>query len=365
MRALFKSFCKDQGGNVAMIFAMLTTVFLGGIALAVDMSRAMNLRSQLNDIADAAALAGAYVASTDKRGRKQAVKSAIEFHLTNLGADVQLKKPKIDFNDQTEEVTVTLVSNQKSKFANILGFKKLKPVGASVASYAINDVTPVSMAFVLDVSGSMGWTSKSGGIKIDLLKQSVTTLFDALEDAAPSPDVLKNKIRTGMTAYNSAIVPAHTVQMSYGWTDVEREVASLLAGGGTNSTMAFDESYKLINNDTPKPADLKEFIIFMTDGSNNDPAESTKTIALCDAAKSQGILIYSIAFEAPKDGKELLQECASSNGATGHNGDDDDDDDDNKKKDKYYFNAKNGKQLKAAFKKIGEDIGKLDTRIVR
>ena len=233
-----------------MIFGVLTLVFFGGIALAIDMSRAMQLRSQLNDIADAAALAGAYVATTERnRDRKQVVREAIEFHIANLDSDVKLRRPLISFDDVTEEVTVTLRSKQDAKFASHLGVKKLKPVGTNVASYALDDVVPVSMAFVLDISGSMGWTSKSGGIKIDILKQSVTTLFDAIEDTAPRVDILQTKMRTGMTAYNSAIVPAHTVRMANGWSHIEYEVAGLMAGGGTNSTQAFNKSYKLLDND--------------------------------------------------------------------------------------------------------------------
>ncbi len=38
----------------------------------------------------------------------------------------------------------------------------------------------------------------------------------------------------------------------------------------------------------------------------------TRLFNLCDAAKAEGIIIFSVAFEAPEDGEEVLAECASS-----------------------------------------------------
>jgi hypothetical protein len=73
----------------------------------------------------------------------------------------------------------------------------------------------------------------------------------------------------------------------------------------------------------------------MTDGENNSGSADTKTLQYCTAAKTLGITIYSIAFNAPQGGKELLSACASSA--------------------KTYFDAKDADELLKAFESIAAD----------
>jgi len=49
--------------------------------------------------------------------------------------------------------------------------------------------------------------------------------------------------------------------------------------------------------------------IFSYVGSNT---KDTRTRAICDAAKDQGIVVFTIGFEAPSGGQEVLSDCASS-----------------------------------------------------
>ena len=83
MGSLFVAFKNDQQGNVAMMFGGLIFVLLGLLALAIDFSKAYNMRASLTDVADSAALAGAYVATTDIDNREAVVQNIIEFHLAN------------------------------------------------------------------------------------------------------------------------------------------------------------------------------------------------------------------------------------------------------------------------------------------
>jgi hypothetical protein len=53
------SFCRDRSGTVAVIVALLLAVFLGLAALAIDIGHIMVVRNELQNAADAAALAGA------------------------------------------------------------------------------------------------------------------------------------------------------------------------------------------------------------------------------------------------------------------------------------------------------------------
>ncbi len=369
-----------------MMFAGCSLMLLGGLALAVDGSRAYNTKSALSDMADAASLAGAYVAMTDKANREQVVKSALDEHSTNLPENQVIGQPSIIFNDAAQELTVRLSSDVSTTFGKVLGKDKFIVESESVTSYAIEDVQPVSLALVVDVSGSMSWASEDGQIKIDSLRDAANIMFDAIENAAPRRDILLTKVRSGMTAYNTEIRPEYTVNMAYGWDHVRSEVGRLFAEGGTSSTDAFAAGYNMLRDDPHKPENLRQFIVFMTDGANNDLADNGLTEALCTQAKLDEIEIYSVAFEAPAEGKQMLLTCASADDGTKKNEkcetDEDDDDRDGrdddaadddgdgrkkceKDKRKYYFDAENAKEFEAAFKKIGEEIGNLNTRIIR
>ena len=70
----------------------------------------------------------------------------------------------------------------------------------------------------------------------------------------------------------------------------------------------------------------------------NGSTKDTRTKAICDAAKAQGIVVYSIAFEASSGGKAVLKDCASS--------------------DSHYFDV-DGLDIVDAFSSIASSIRKL------
>ena len=141
----------------------------------------------------------------------------------------------------------------QSFFSGILGEDLLNVSAKSIVSYKTEKVDPVTIAFALDVSGSMGWgtigtgNTATGTPKIDVLKQSTKILFNELEAGTPNPDLLPDSIRTGMSAYNTSLVDIQ--DMNWGWTHLEGAVDGLFAQGGTNSTPALDNAYKQIKDD--------------------------------------------------------------------------------------------------------------------
>ena len=60
---------------------------------------------------------------------------------------------------------------------------------------------------------------------------------------------------------------------------------------------------------------------------------------ICDAAKSEGILVFSVAFGAPQAGKDVLEYCATV--------------------DAMYFDATTGADLETAFDQIAGAISEL------
>ena len=80
----------------------------------------------------------------------------------------------------------------------------------------------------------------------------------------------------------------------------------------------------------------------------NEAVSSDNAMALCEDMKkpkggSNGITIYSIAFQAPASAEQTLRACASDDTA----------------EQTFYFSADNGQELRAAFSAIAASITKL------
>ena len=112
MKKLFADFKKNEQGNVALMFGGGLFLMIGTLALAIDISKAYSLRSSLTDIADSAALAGAYVATTDVDNRETIVQEVIDFHL--VGTAFKNMQPTIAFDDSTSLLQVCLLYTSPS-----------------------------------------------------------------------------------------------------------------------------------------------------------------------------------------------------------------------------------------------------------
>lgn len=191
--------------------------------------------------------------------------------------------------------------------------------------------------------------------KIEALKMAAGNLFGQLTSADPNAQY----VRTGAVSYD--IVQYTPSTLAWGTAGVSSYVNALEAGGGTNSSGAMSTAYSSLTaknaagNDAEDAAHKlktgqipKKYIVFMTDGDNNNDSSGgrsydTLTKATCDAAKSKGIEIYTIAFMAPAGGQALLHYCASD--------------------DAHFFQAEKMEDLLAAFQAIGAKASAQLTRL--
>ena len=120
--------------------------------------------------------------------------------------------------------------------------------------------------------------------------------------------------------------------------------------------------YKTVNKPAKYSDDVQKIAILMTDGEFNTAYEgiggrpfggnvnqsNDRAKALCENMKKQkssnpGIIIYSVAFKAPKTAEKTLRECANKDTATTT----------------YYYSADNGAELRTAFQEIAASISNL------
>lgn len=300
------------------MFSLSLSVMLVGIAVAMDWAKLSSSRQMLRDIADGAVLAGAIHADANRADRVGEVKAYLEMYADELARLNMHGEPVIVFDDTTDRVSVTINARQPLMLGGLLGQAEKDVTGSSTANYATDNVDPISIAFALDVSGSMGNTTTDGQVKIEALKRAVPALFRAIERGAKNPQMVKNATRTSVATYNTALVDSYA--MEDGWDHLRAKMTGLAAQGGTNSTPALAYAYDQLKTDRTRHEkdgqnlkNLREYVIFMTDGDNNQDVFDETTQDLCAQMKGDGVVIYSIAFAAPTKGELLLLDCASEN----------------------------------------------------
>ncbi len=316
---IVKKFWRDENGNFAIMFSVCATVLLLLTMMAVDFAKVVSTKRKVAAITDAAALAGAQ--AFDSPERALIVQRYLEANGYQMLPGKFVGEPVIHFDDDSGDVIVSVGTEVDLPFAKILGKNTQQVDYRSVVAYP-NSIDPLTIAFALDVSGSMGWNTKDGQIKLNVLKDATKQLFAEIDSNVRNKSSIEKYLRTGMSAFSDVLAVEQA--MSWGFIDVEAAVDGLVAGGTTNSAVALENAYKQIIDDRayrqsidPKfnLATLDEFVIFMTDGENTaggiPEILDEDSYETCLSMRDDGIEVYAVAFTAPSKGQLLLIDCAS------------------------------------------------------
>lgn len=347
----------NDNGNFAMLAALtLPVVFIAG-SLAVDTTNALSMKVRLQNAVDSAALATSTKLSQEEG---LSLEDAKAFALMFLNGQVEEDipaftdmsvKPSVDITATKENgatvwrVSISMTGTQAvTPMARLMGQENISVGVFGKSESAVGKTQGAfSMALVLDRSGSMDW-NLDGQRKIDVLKSAVGGLLDQIETADPS----NNYVRIGASSYNSYMTG--TQKLTWRPSKTRDFVNALPADGGTDSTAAFDWALDNVSAETEltqhkakNGQEPQRYIVFMTDGDNNYSSADTSTKVLCDNAKGAGVQVYTVAFAAPKRGKELLNYCASTQA--------------------HFFDAKSSADLISAFKSIGEQASRVASRL--
>lgn len=150
-RPAWRHLARARGGNVAMIFALT----LGGLVLAtgsaVDMTRGVDMRTQLQAAADGAALAGAaaYVnsgsATTGKTVATNYIRHAVAALPPNTGVSYTVTTGTVSSGDATHGYTVTVTA--KTAVRTTLLSLVTGTVAEAVTAEAENPIVTFSVNF--------------------------------------------------------------------------------------------------------------------------------------------------------------------------------------------------------------------------
>lgn len=353
MKDLARRFLVDRTGNFAILTCLIAPIAIGGAGVAVDLTSASLAKNQTQSAADAAAIAGAASLADGTQTIltvKQYVLDFVSGSMKQNTYSTDTYTPTVTITPSVDPATLSVLYtvdvqlqqvHTTTPLTSMMGFKTLTIAVDATAKSSVGQQNSLSMYFVLDRSGSMQASTTQRNpnksicmyekytltpvetltptgnttcyyYRIQVLQNSVQALLDTFEAADPQHRL----IRTGADSYNAAADPVQNT--GWGTSGVSSYVSKLVAIDGTSSTKAFSNAvaaltdpmentyHKNMNGLVPK-----KYIVYMTDGANNNLIDDTNTLAQCTAAKLAGITVYTVGFSAPARGKTLLLACAS------------------------------------------------------
>lgn len=450
LRSFISCWRDDTRGNIAIIFALSIIPILSIVGVAIDTQMTMTQKNKIQSMIDNAVI---YGARSMQGGKSRAevtkdVNAYVAALLKQQSGNVSCTGVALEYVDGKQDINATIMCSQPTTLSNLFGQTKMDFRVRSGSTYGIGKL---EVAFVFDVSGSMGSNGKMSDLKV-AARDAVDTLIPADSNLANPDDV-----RIAMTTYDTMVNagsyfkavtnkdPSRTESVTslewqevcvrfkkngkcqnngYEWqqvevtdsvsvnntcvqervgaqafTDAAPGITAWLESGGAdynyygnlrartcNSigplplTSNKNTLYGYINNlndygstaghmgvawgwyllapswssvwplaSKPLPydePDAAKAMIMMTDGefnaafvpgNGNSSFEQAKK--QCDAAKEKGIVIYTVAFQAPKQGKDILEYCASSAD--------------------FAFTPDSGQELQDAYKMIAQSISDL------
>lgn len=445
---LAKSWRADARGNTAIIFALSIIPILSIVGVAIDTQMTVTQKNKVQAVVDSAVIFGSrsMQAGASRTDVTKEVTSYVAALLKQQSNSLDCAPVALEYADDAEDINASIFCSQPTTLSNLFGQSKMNFRVRAGSTYGIGKV---EVAFVFDVSGSMGSKGKMGDLKAAAL-DAVTMLLPETYDASKSDDV-----RLAMTSYDTMVNagsyfkavtnenPTRTYTATY---EKEEKVCTKTNKKGkctkTKKVKTPAETSKTITNtcvkervgsdaftdEDPGPGawleaaeakynayknswsvetcnsigplpltdnrsalnayvnnlddfsmtaghmgvawgwylidpkwdsvwpsaskplpydepDATKAIIMMTDGEFNSYFSSgqgnsfDQAKALCDAAKDEHIVIYTVAFQAPPKGKEILDYCASSAD--------------------HAFSPEDGQQLKDAYSMIAQSISDL------
>ncbi len=203
------SFWRNRSGNVALIFGIAVIPLVLAVGVAVDYSRAAGVHDHLQDIADAAALAGAREHSDDLAHVTQVARAYFDAHVQPHDLQ-ELDSFEVSFTSDGS-VRVEARGKVATTFTAIAG---IDTMDVDVSSEVVRGVEgSIEMALVLDNTGSMS------GRKLSTLKKVSKKL---VEDVAGT-DGLDSKF--GLVPF-ADYVNVGKSNVAAPWLDIEDDTGS-------------------------------------------------------------------------------------------------------------------------------------------
>jgi len=390
---LTQRFKRNEDGNFATLAALSLTVFIGCLAVGIDIANGQSAQSRLQDTTDAIALLAVRKNLKSQSDLNEAANNYLKAVYTgDMAGSVRIEK----IERVGDRVNVRAFNNIDTYFSNIYGKESLD---IRAASQAIYDNRGLDLALVLDTTGSMR------GAKLASLKTASNSLIKELErqdndnirlSVVPFSQYVNvgksnqnqrwindkagknwkgcvgsrsgnNKFKAPFSgakfpAVNVTYCPNAMQPLSKSLNKAKSTISSMKASGWTYMPAGLSWGYRTLNSETPfteaKSTNFgvnktEKALVLMTDGANtrsvsgdthdavNINEANQITEKLCETMKKENIRIYTIAFQLSTSSqsnkaRKILENCASTKNS--------------------FFDTQSASQLNKAFQEIGQSL---------
>jgi len=324
----FTRLLKDRGGNFGMMTAILAPLALGSAGIAIDLTRAFQTKTEMQSLADSAALAAASMLSEKDVSQAEAIERAKNLYAaqmvnylktgkesdTEIAAMVAAQKAALTVTvtekangSRGKAFTVAVSAKQDMSVNAMTGLvtgNSMKLASGSTATSASESTNGISMYLALDRSGSMSWVTGTKDpsrnrcdnytkakwpnvastqpcyiSKIAALKTAANAMFTALDKADPKNTL----VRVGASTYTHQTYAVSPI--AWGTTNAAKYVSAIPAvpEGGTDANSSMTAAINALkssgasenNRNKSTEADIQSdkgngsvsrYIVLMTDG---------------------------------------------------------------------------------------------------
>lgn len=320
---------RDTSGNIAITFALCLVPLMLAIGLAVDIGNALATKSQMQSALDAAALAAlAETTPADKRQEvaQKAFESSLAEHLRDLSPQFSLAVTEVG-NNKTANASFTV--DMPMAFGGIFGVESLDIAGSTSSGIAVGGAMDIHLW--LDSSASMGVAATESDrdklkaltgcffachmdgppssqkkahdngivLRIDLMKQNVLALIEAVHDVQLPEQVVRYSISGMARTFEPRIA------LSDNYDAIHTAIENFSLSGVTHSqaasrltpTLNVAKNSLPVQNGDGTPDKPRNFVVIVTDGMQFDWSSISPgpiSNASCEVIKSRGIPVAVI-----------------------------------------------------------------------
>lgn len=202
MRRKINSALRHSGGNIGVICALALTPIMLSMGIAIDYTRKSSASTQVQAALDSAALAAARLPLTTSAAEMQRYGEA---YLRGHKFDGSLTINKVSITRDANSITATSASTLETSLMKVAGFGDMSFSNVSRVGW---QQTPVEIAFVIDVSGSMNDDGR-----LAAAREAAASFFDDLKEL--------RDVKVSLVSYNHLVRVKPDVYRNASWIEYD------------------------------------------------------------------------------------------------------------------------------------------------
>lgn len=197
-----RKFPSSREGSIGMMFGLLAVPLMGMVGMAVDFSRVVTARYQMQDAVDAAILAGGRAAQTTLSDPAGAASAAARIYLEQaMPSGVEIADVDVSNNSSSTELTLSVTYWVPTPIVSVFHFinpqpsdsdapaacrrsalscQRLATEATAVLSSGGGGGSNIEVAMMLDVTGSMLSSDGKGSTRLESMKKAAVDAVDIL-----------------------------------------------------------------------------------------------------------------------------------------------------------------------------------------